>query len=618
MGEEVGSLKGMGSSMRSFPSQTLTKSFSSQASLSSSSSSLKTSAQKSLSSKSRQSQSTKVSSTSPSKDQKIKKNLSDRSAASVKNEEIYRRFRVSVKQTDDYIHKIQTLSENRIEERCANLLLESHLNHEMDSTKELTTMIQHRYLLEVDLSLENRSQLRAQRQYHLTHIENLLPEWCQLLDQVKKVVGSCGHLNKLQWRSKARALLVSALELMEQEEVTSAVEDAIDIIRHLIRSINAYTAQHLLLVLSEVKEKYLKAIDSTVEGSLGDHCRQLRKLDEIFLKRPVPLLREEWSEDIVGEMKKKSTLQQTSLFSKTATTDHLPHSLAQSHSLSQRSLPGQELSATLDLDTHSMLSIFSEEDLGGLGGGEGVGTGTDFLDGLQVGYPSQCTVSSASSTTSASSLPLTSLPLLLPPPEKISNTSTAHQYLRSLSSKGQFQEAWGVFNSLYGDYVVYPIKRTHNNTNSNKRTVSLKDTHFFQSNLKNHPTLETFKLLFVALKNCSRYDAYDIYTLLNLMKRLEILPDVTVYNTILRTCEKEGAWRRALEFLHHMQKTYEHLLPNTNTYTILVDCCRHSVEDTPAVIFETLRNAGLPRKSVPPSLSLTVSLSLPDPLSPLL
>ena len=95
------------------------------------------------------------------------------------------------------------------------------------------------------------------------------------------------------------------------------------------------------------------------------------------------------------------------------------------------------------------------------------------------------------------------------------------------------------------------------------------------------------------------------------MKRLEILPDIIVYNMILRICEQRGAWRRALEFIQHLQENYgDHVIPNTNTYTILVDCCRHAVEDSPAEIFETLRNAGLPRKLVMTS-SPSPSPSLP-------
>lgn len=523
-------------------------------------------------------------------DESVKKKLNDKSDTCLQNDEIYRKFRVSVKQTEDYINRINKLSENRIQERCANILLEERINQDVDHSKEILNQIQHDYLIEVDKSLDDRAQLRAQRQYHATHIESLLPEWCKILIKVKEVIGGYGHINKLQWRSKAKSLLVNSLSLMEQEEVTPAIQEAIDIIRHYIRSINAHNAQHILMVIKGVKERYLKAIDSDVEGTLGHHCRKLREIDEKLLQKPVPLLREEWSQEILSELNKKSTLESTSILKRTTSPVSLsqmetPHSPIKHH---PQKFSSPESSKSFE--GHSVFSsVCNEEKTKGH-------IGERFMDDIQIGYPSEFTTFHQPSIAS-SSTPVTSLPLLFPPPEKISNLSTANLYLRSLATKGQFTEAWGVFNALYGEYIVYPVHRIQDKSSisSPSKKISMKETHFLKTNLRSKPTLETFKLLFLALKNSPTYDSYDIYTLLNLMKRLEIIPDIIIYNTVLRICEKVGAWRRALEFLHHMEDNYDHLLPNTNTYNILADCCRHSVE-SPAVIFETLRHAGLPRK----------------------
>jgi hypothetical protein len=526
-----------------------------------------------------------------------------------------------VKQADDYIDKISTLSENRIQEKVANIFLESQLNLEMDTSSKVLSTLQQDYLKEVDLSLDQRAQLRAQRQYHLTQIESLLPEWCQVLIKVKEVIGGCGHLNKLQWRSKAKTLLTHALELMEQEQVTSAIEEAINTFRHLILSINAYPSQRILSILSEVKERYLKEIDSSEEGSLGFHCRQLREVEAKYLKRPVPLLREEWSEEILSEINLKDSLNKSSIL-RTMTSATSPDRLQQSQQ--QQSQQGhwqqqQQQEQSFSMHTLESHSVFSNSNSSSVYETETeYGEKESSGDEIRIGYPSEfssASLPSAGATGLAGpglgregepSVPITSQPLLLPPPDKICNTTTAHQYLRSLATKGKFREAWGVFNSLYGEYIVYPVKRKHTSPGA-PRVISLKETHFLKFNLRNRPTLETFKLLFLGLKNSLRYDPYDIYSLLSLMKRLEITPDIFIYNMILRICEQKGAWRRALEFLKHLQHTYgSHgksdneepslLLPNTNTYAILVDCCRHSVEDSPAEIFETLRNAGLPRK----------------------
>ena len=464
---------------------------------------------------SNQSRSTKTSCTKDTKEGKddLKKKLNDKSKICLKNDEIYRKFRVSVKQTDDFIQKINTLSENRIQERVANLLLESQLNLEMDTSSKVLSTLQQEYLKEVDSSLDQRAQLRAQRQYHQTQIESLLPEWCQVMVKVKEVISGCGHLNKLQWRSKAKTLLVTCLELMEQEvasEVTSAIEEAINTLRHLIRSINAYPSQRILLILSEVKERYLKEIDSSEEGSLGHHCRKLREIEAKYLKQPVPLLREEWSDEMISEMNLKDTLHKTSILKRTSSPltspdTRLPsstlslHSSSSTHDVHSSQLQQQLQRSSMTSETHSVFSsTCDEEEMK-----ENLSPEQFLGEEIQIGYPSEFTsLPPASSTTSVASIPITSQPLLLPPPDKISNTTTAHQYLRSLAAKGEFREAWGVFNSLYGEYIVYPIKRKHTSTDAHaSRAVSLKEAHFFKFNLRNKPTLETFKLLFLGLKN---------------------------------------------------------------------------------------------------------------------
>lgn len=455
---------------------------------------------------------------------------------------------------------------------------------------------------------------------------------------MRDVIRSYGHLNKLQWRSKAKSILQKSLELMLLE-TNPAIEECIVTVRHLIVSINVYTAQHIIMTLQEIKMKYINNLDDYNVNNVGDdvvvgdnnnndgdnnnqnqnqnnnnkntlgyHCQKVREIDEILIKKPVPLLREEWSDNLLQTIQTKNILQSTSISHQFSTQQLLPpppesssssisspifthnnHIHNNSNSQQKQSFSPLRSSSSSPQNLNqsfysNSMSLNSEVDLNDLQIGYSSEFHNDSFHQNHFNSSSSSTYSTTSNSTSNSqqSEPtITTLPIRYPPSEKIINHTTSIQYLRQLSKDGLFQEAWGVFNSLYGEYIVY-----------NQPTNPI-----YKYNLKSPPTLETIKLLFISLKNSSLkyFSNNDISNLLQLLKRLNITPDIVLYNIILCTCEKYGSWRRALFYIKHMQNVYN-ILPNTHTYEILINCCRHTVSDTPASIFETLRNEGLPRK----------------------
>ena len=71
-------------------------------------------------------------------------------------------------------------------------------------------------------------------------------------------------------------------------------------------------------------------------------------------------------------------------------------------------------------------------------------------------------------------------------------------------------------------------------------------------------------------------------------------PDLTIMNTMLAACVRESMWRRGIVVIHDMQN-FHGLIPSAHTFDILLDCCRHTLED-PSVIYQTLCLQGLPRE----------------------
>lgn len=107
-------------------------------------------------------------------------------------------------------------------------------------------------------------------------------------------------------------------------------------------------------------------------------------------------------------------------------------------------------------------------------------------------------------------------------------------------------------------------------------------------------TLAEIKLLMIAFKNSLELDFRDAVTTMDLLQRYDIAPDIEIYNLMLSACVRESRWRRCVAILNDM-KTIHNLLPNSHSFEILLNCCRHSL-DEPSAIYEALRKCGLPPK----------------------
>eukprot|EP00603_Paraphysomonas_imperforata_P011351 CAMPEP_0114460126 /NCGR_PEP_ID=MMETSP0104-20121206/5580_1 /TAXON_ID=37642 ORGANISM="Paraphysomonas imperforata, Strain PA2" /NCGR_SAMPLE_ID=MMETSP0104 /ASSEMBLY_ACC=CAM_ASM_000202 /LENGTH=860 /DNA_ID=CAMNT_0001632819 /DNA_START=37 /DNA_END=2616 /DNA_ORIENTATION=- len=479
-----------------------------------------------------------------------------------KNLKVYRKFRVAVRETEDLIQNHHDRALKRVQERVMKETLESKLEVESRILKEKSLSIKESFVLEADVAKEDQEQLRALKLYHKHHIQRLLPMWFRSLNDCTECIASNGHSEKLEWRSKSRKLLLMALEEMEDDDSSDILKAKV---RYLALSINARRAQQVLGILKLIREEYIRHKEGKSE--LGHHSIELRRVNGLLNpNKPCPLERGQWSTDLESSVSNIKHNHESSLIHQSA------HGGLGSTILSiddDFTLPSTDEDSALMMEGDGLLGLSDEKgihnsyEFSRMSADE---TNKDLNQPSKQPFPKKKQSKKTSFMLSTASTPVNP-----------HNNMEIMRLLRETSCQGLLQESWRVFSHFYGEYI--------NN---------VKDKVFLQMNLKCVPTLETFKLLIMSFKNSDSNQFDDISTILILMKRANVDPDLEIFNMILRSCERRGAWRRALKYLKQMEVEYG-IIPNTNSFGIVIDSCRHAPE-TPAIIFETLRNQKFPRK----------------------
>ena len=98
----------------------------------------------------------------------------------------------------------------------------------------------------------------------------------------------------------------------------------------------------------------------------------------------------------------------------------------------------------------------------------------------------------------------------------------------------------------------------------------------------------------IAFKNSPELHYERAYEIIDIIESYNMTPDISIYNILMRSCERESRWRRAMAIYKDLIEIHG-LTPNVHTFDVIIDCCRHSLE-LPAVIYDTLRMQRLPRE----------------------
>jgi hypothetical protein len=509
-----------------------------------------------------------------------------------KSTALYRKVRVAIKQTNDYIQKVNELSEHKLKIREINNSVDQKIESDRLATDSAISKVKVQYVQEVDKAIEEKAQIKAQKQYHLAHVNMLLPSWCLLLNEVQKIVAGKGHSDKMGWRSSAKALLQQILSQTEND--TTVTEITRSELRRLILTINALRAQELIRKTNNVKYTYIENLQG--DSELARHQMEYVRLSKLLEESGtvVPLSKSQWSHELESmEAAYNSTFR------------------------NQMSLNGNPTLSTIDDST--LDGVFEEKS-------------TLTFSRTPFSQSSATSSSVASSSRDYRHLykpkkriiPVTEKVTMLIDknksvkrklkalvfqtyPNRINDINIPiYKEFRDASSNGNFEEALGLFHLLFKEHLV----------------LCDPDDSPKMKSLTPPPTIDDFKLLFLAYKNSSSpYDASKLNVSINensktlstisngsdssmsfkeevilfdLMKLVNVKPDVQIMNILLRKCEQSGSWRKSLQLIEHIQKEYE-IAPNTHSFDIIIDCCRHVI-DEPSVIYETLRSKKFPSK----------------------
>lgn len=102
---------------------------------------------------------------------------------------------------------------------------------------------------------------------------------------------------------------------------------------------------------------------------------------------------------------------------------------------------------------------------------------------------------------------------------------------------------------------------------------------------------KAFKLLMMAFKNSPELNFDNAYIVLDMMEVFHVRPTVEVYNVMMNACISSCNWRLALSILRDLKQSKYAVVPNTHTFTTIIDCCRHAA-DAPDTIYDTLKKEG--------------------------
>ena len=466
------------------------------------------------------------------------------------------------------VEQEEKLITKKLEKRYHNLNETSRLEQERSQQLLLNTEAKELLVLEVDAALAQQQQARATKQYAAKQLDQNLPSWFKTVTETVGVARSCGHTNKLRWRGKCLALLKRCI--LESEDDPNGVESRIRL-RRIALEINNHPANELVRQLESLKGDFIHDM-VTSDSKLGQDSvlfHAAKALLDQDADSVVPLSRSGWSTRLEeANLSAKSAAQASA--SMTLSTVSRPLTLSES-----------VISATFEPGTGSKLlptmGVSGSESETHL---EGEGSPGGVIEEFQVKFPGTGTEGDSPPRRLN---PLRGIPALavsgatkggVHPPCHNQEQAQAIMRMRAAARAGNYQLCRSIFVHNFDPPEAVRL---------GKLSVS-----------REAPTLQPFLSLMVAFKNAPELLFQHAFEVMDLIEAYGLIPDVTIYNVLMRACERESRWRRALAIYRDMTEIHK-VMPNVQTFDVIIDCCRHSLEE-PAVIFDELRRHKLPRQ----------------------
>ena len=476
--------------------------------------------------------------------------------------EILRGARVGVHELDHHLEGVSQRSEARIDERDVQIGERARVEDERAQMLRLNTEVQEQMVLEVDTKMAQQQQARAARLYAKKQIELGLPPWLRTLEELVSLVQAEGHSEKLRWRSKACGMMKRAI--LESESDAHAEESrGPTVLREMVLRINQYKAADVVGHCARIKDQYIDTSKSA-NTKFGRDTALLQESERtVDTTSVVPLERTDWSAKLddadlsrqslaLHSTESWSTLSRPSTLSGGDISSYFsgdPRKLGASavvdkYGASARAaelLPGTGPPAKASLPKPVLKSLPESQKRGGIKGGK-----------YQI-HPACMNQEQAQGVAR----------------------------MRSAAAMGNFE----LVRSLF-----------FKNFDTPKRVRAFYDTDGYKklSVGKNAPNMDVFRILMMAFKNADDIRFEHAFEVVDIVESYGFSPDTAMYNIMMRACERESRWRRAIAMYRDLIHVHD-LTPNVQTFDILIDCCRHSIED-PGVIYESLRGEDLPHE----------------------
>eukprot|EP01041_Mallomonas_annulata_P011815 gene11815-24753_t len=469
-----------------------------------------------------------------------------------------------------YISNMNMLSDQRLQERYNVLSQFDKVEDERHSQSLLRAQSEEKFTKEVDQSLIHATDIRSRTLYHKHHIDKILPQWTHTLNDAYQICQNTGHDHSTRWRSRVKAIFQKSLIEMADDQFAEEVKIKM---RTMILNVNVHTANAFMRIINDLKSEYVKSTaKDNAFHSIGYHSRQLQELQDKSTAPIVPLPQGSWSSDLTSMEDRRRNQSVSFEFSSPS-----PTSMSRSRSRTRSSSSHF---------THSHARSGYPDTVGA--SSSDVGYTTDDLS------PTTTNITRSATTTTTA----------------VKNEIS----LRAAAVVGDFDVAWEIFTRCFdhnsqdavatnpttktsaaagggsasgaGGIVVYsPLTKSKSNKSKIRKSSSLVIIN------KKPIKINIFKILMLAFKNSFEQNFEHAYLVMEAMERYGHQPDVCLYNILLQACVRENRWRRALSIVKDMQDSHN-IRPNTHSYRILLDCCRHAM-DEPGVIFDTLRLANL-------------------------
>lgn len=158
------------------------------------------------------------------------------------------------KQLERLLKAKEEESKKNIEDYTLRIMKNDRKEEARQTLLRKNTEVKENFVLEVDRKMQEQSQISANVLFTKKQIEIGLPTWFKTMKTCISVIQSCGHTNKLKWRSQATNLLKQCIIESQADPEAELTRIAL---RDVVLKINRFNAMQLVAEITHLKTAYI-------------------------------------------------------------------------------------------------------------------------------------------------------------------------------------------------------------------------------------------------------------------------------------------------------------------------------------------------------------------------